>query len=126
VRAPDDSSTGQTAAKISNAVVQLLHEYTGRGPTKAKTRISEDLITVVLADTLTRAERNLVTAGNGKMVIEVRKEFQRVMRKDYVDAVEGLTDRKVIAFMSDNHIDPDIAIESFVLEPLEELAGSAE
>ena len=125
MRAPDDSSTGQTAAKISNAVVQLLHEYTGRGPTKAKTRISDDLITVVLADTLTRAERNLVTAGNGKMVIEVRKEFQRLMREDYVEAIEGLTDRKVVAFMSDNHIDPDLAVETFVLEPEPEPAVPA-
>jgi hypothetical protein len=28
------------------------------------------------------------------------------------------TFRKVIGFMSDNHIDPDLAVEVFVLEPL--------
>jgi hypothetical protein len=30
--------------------------------------------------------------------------------------VEEITGRKVIAFLSDNHLDPDIAVESFVLE----------
>jgi hypothetical protein len=39
------------------------------------------------------------------------------MRDDLVAAVEGLTERKVIAFMSENHVDPDMAAEIFVLEP---------
>lgn len=38
------------------------------------------------------------------------------MGKDLIAGIEGITGRKVIAFLSDNHIDPDIAIESFVLE----------
>jgi uncharacterized protein YbcI len=32
--------------------------------------------------------------------------------------IEELTGRKVIGFMSDNHLDPDLAVEVFVLEPL--------
>ena len=32
------------AAMISTAAVQLLHEYTGRGPTKAKTVIDGDVV----------------------------------------------------------------------------------
>ena len=49
---------------ISTATVQLLHEYTGRGPTKAKTVINDDLVTVLLADTLTKGERKLVETGH--------------------------------------------------------------
>jgi uncharacterized protein YbcI len=39
------------------------------------------------------------------------------MRADLIAAIEELTGRKVRAFLSDNQIDPDIAVESFVLEP---------
>ena len=41
------------------------------------------------------------------------------MRDDLVKVVEDALDRKVIAFMSTNHIDPDMAVEVFVLEPVD-------
>jgi uncharacterized protein YbcI len=43
--------------------------------------------------------------------------FQRAMRNDLCGAVEQLTERQVIAFFSDAHIEPDMAVESFVLAP---------
>jgi uncharacterized protein YbcI len=103
---------------ISTAVVRLLHDYTGRGPTKAKTILTEDLVTVVLADTLTKGERTLVETGDSGRVLELRQTFQQAMREDLVAVVEHQLDRKVIAFMSQNHIDPDLAVETFVLEPV--------
>ena len=112
----DEPSRGRMAAQISNAIVGLLHDYTGSGPTKARTHLGSNLVSVLLADTMTRAERSLVAAGKADLVLDVRKEFQRTMRNDMVSAVEDLTSRKVVAFMSDNHIDPDLALESFVLE----------
>lgn len=39
------------------------------------------------------------------------------MRSDLIAVVEERTGRRVAAFMSDNHIDPDFAAEVFVLEP---------
>jgi uncharacterized protein YbcI len=50
-------------------------------------------------------------------VLEVRHDYQLVMKKDLVQTVEDVLDRKVIAFMSDNHLDPDLAVEVFILEP---------
>ena len=111
------ATDGATAAAISNATVQLLSEYTGRGPTKAKTSINRDVITVVLQDTMTKAERTLAHNGEAKFVLDMRHKFQLAMRDELVAAVERLTGRKVVAFMSDNHIDPDMAAEIFVLEP---------
>jgi uncharacterized protein YbcI len=67
---------------------------------------------------MTKGERRLAQAGKVDTVLSMRHEFQRTMREDLVAAVEMLTERKVIAFMSSNHIDPDMAIEVFVLEPL--------
>ena len=105
------------SAMISTSAVQLLHEYTGRGPTKAKTLINEDVVTILLSDTLTRGERTLVENGHAARVMQLRHDFQNVMEKDLVELVERQLERNVVAFMSQNHIDPDLAVEIFVLEP---------
>ena len=102
---------------ISTAAVQLMLEYTGRGPTKAKTLIHDDVVTVLLADTLTRGERKLVESGRSDRVLQLRHDYQLTMRDDLVAIVERQLDRNVIAFMSQNHIDPDLAVEVFVLQP---------
>ena len=111
------SPNGSIASTISTAAVRLLNEYTGRGPTKAKTTLNGDLVVIVLADQLTRGERTLVADGQGDFVLSMRHRFQMTMREDLVAAVEASTERKVIAFMSDSHIDPDMAAEVFILEP---------
>jgi uncharacterized protein YbcI len=111
------------AAEISQAAVRLLREYTGRGPTKSRTMIDRDSVMILLGDTLTRGERRLVETGKGDRVLQLRHEFQMVMREELIAAVEEAVNRKVIAFMSDNHIDPDLAVEVFVLEP-EHAVGS--
>ncbi len=107
--------TGPRAAAISNAMVQLLHEYTGRGPTRARTTIGDNVIVCVLADTLTKSERKLVDGGEDRLVLEQRSALQRLMRDDAIGAVERFSGRTVSAFMSNNHIDPDLAVETFVL-----------
>ncbi|HEX6460366.1 MAG TPA: DUF2294 domain-containing protein [Thermoleophilaceae bacterium] len=112
-----DLETGPRAAAISNAMVQLLHDYSGRGPTRARTTIGDDLVVCVLADTLTKSERKLVDAGEERLVLEQRSALQRLMRDQAISAVEVLSGRTVIAFMSNNHIDPDLAVETFVLVP---------
>jgi uncharacterized protein YbcI len=113
----DPSSDLSMPARISNQVVHLMSVYTGRGPTKAWTSIDGDLISVVLRDTLTKGEQSLVADSRGQLVLDMRKAYQNTMGKDLVAGVEEISGRKVIAFLSDNHIDPDIAIETFVLEP---------
>jgi uncharacterized protein YbcI len=97
-----------------------MREYTGRGPTRARTYIDEDLISVVLQDTLTMGERSLVRDGEVDLVLASRKAFQRTMSRQMIAAVEAHSGRTVLAFLSDNHIDPDVAVESFVLTPRSE------
>jgi uncharacterized protein YbcI len=103
--------------EINNGAVRVLRDYTGRGPTKVRSVIDRDSVMILLADTLTPAELRLAGSGNGDHVLETRHMFQRLMRDDLVKVVEDALDRKVIAFMSTNHIDPDMAVEVFVLEP---------
>ena len=62
-------------------------------------------------------ERSLVRDGELGLVLASRKAFQRTMKDELVAAVEEHSGRTVLAFLSENHIDPDIAIESFVLVP---------
>jgi uncharacterized protein YbcI len=112
------SQSGSVSAAISNAAVRLVNDYTGRGPTRAKTAINRDSVLIMFGDVLTKAERTLVENGDQASVLQMRKRFQEAMREDFVEIVERFTERKVIAFMSDNHIDPDLAVEVFILEPL--------
>jgi uncharacterized protein YbcI len=106
---------GQLNAAISNRLVQLLSEYTGRGPTRARTYLNDSIVVCVLRDTLTKGDRVLVARGQVQAVIDMRRTFQRTMRQEATAAVEELTGRPVIAFMSDHHVDPDVAVEIFML-----------
>ena len=108
---------GPLLASISRAVVRIVHEYTGRGPTKARTSIRDDTIVVLMTDTLTKAEHSLVADGKADEVLSTRHSLQGTMRNDMVTAVERLTGRTVMAFMSTNHIEPDLACEILILEP---------
>ena len=110
------ATRGQVAQAISNAVVRLLREYTGRGPTRAHTTINDNLVAVVLRDTLLKAERTLVEDGQGEAVIDIRRRFQHAMETALVQVVSDHTGREVEAFLSTNHVDPDIAVEIFILK----------
>jgi uncharacterized protein YbcI len=108
---------GERSAAISNLAVRVLREYTGRGPTKAQTHLSGDLVAIVLQDTMTAGERTLVREGEHERVLDTRHAYQRTMRKDLAGGVARITGRDVIAFMSANHIDPDMGVEVFILAP---------
>jgi uncharacterized protein YbcI len=105
--------------EISNAMVRLYKEQFGRGPTKARTHwAGPNTIVSVLDDTLTRAERNMVKLGEHQRLRDVRIFFQYATVKDFCDAVENITGRRVQGFHSS--IDPVVdgqAVEVFVLYP---------
>ena len=113
----DYSIVGSKAAAISNMVVRLTSQYTGRGPTKARTYINEDLVTVVLQDTLTKAERTLVAHDRSELVLTTRRVFQDAMEADFVAGLHEILGREVVAFLSANHANPDYAVETFILAP---------
>ena len=114
------SAKASASVAISNGAVRILREYTGRGPTKARTIISRDTVLILFAETLTKGERKLAEVGEGDTVLQMRHRFQQAMRDDITAMVETHLEREVIAFMSANHLDPDMAAEIFVLKPQEE------
>lgn len=119
-------TSGLMGAAISNSMVGLLHRYTGRGPTRARTTIGEDIIVCVMGATLTKGEQTLAHAGKSEVVLQSRRAFQEAFQADAITSVQEISHRRVLAFMSNNHIDPDLAVEVFVLEPVETNGGSGQ
>jgi uncharacterized protein YbcI len=111
------SDRGSARSAIANAIVRLHAEHFGRGPTRARAHVAEDFVLVVLEDVFTTAERTLVSAGRIDRVKETRAAFAEVMRERFCQAVEVATGRKVRAYFSATHVDPEMAVELFVLEP---------
>ena len=102
---------------ISRAMVALFKESTGRGPNRARTYIEDSLVITVLYDTMTKAEKTLKNENREDTIRSLRRIFQGTFRDDAIEIVERLTGRKVLAFLSDHAVEPDYAIEAFVLEP---------
>src|SRR4051812_23811104 len=111
-----ERAPGSLAAAISNLIVRLFAEYTGRGPNKARTTIRDNVVLCVTQNSMTKGERRLVEEGEVKAVVSIRRKFQTTMRDDLVAGVETLTGRTVLSSMSDHDGDHDYAAEIFVLD----------
>jgi uncharacterized protein YbcI len=107
-------------AQISTGLVQLHSRFYGKGPTKAKTHLVGDTVVAILRGGFTRVERTLIEAGQVESVYQMRRSFQQAMDDEFRRIVEEATGRTVLAYMSSIHVDPDLAVELFVLEPAEE------
>jgi uncharacterized protein YbcI len=112
-------STGQALGKISQRIVRLHREFYGRGPPKAKSYLSDDLVVVMLRGGFTAAESTLLEGGRGDSVIQQRAEFQEVMGDRFREVVEQELGRKVVATMAAVHQHPDLLSQIFVLEATE-------
>ena len=103
-----DERPGGVLVSVSNAMVRLHKEQFGRGPTKARSHFAgRDTLVAVLEDCLLPAELALVEMGQQERVQESRLFFQTATRDKFIDAVEEIVGRKVVAFSSAT--DPDAA-----------------
>jgi uncharacterized protein YbcI len=112
---------GHLLAAISTSIVGILRDHYGRGPMKAKTYVLDDIIVVVMRGSgFTPLEQTIMDSGDPERVIAMREDFQRVMAARYTRTIEELTSRKVLAFLSQAHVEPDITMEIFFVDgPLE-------
>ncbi len=108
-------AVGEMRARISREIVRLQAEYYGKGPTRAKTYIVEDLVVVVLEESFTRAEKTLADRGERDAIQHIRRRFQQQMADSFTSVVAQATGRKVRAFLSETHIDEDVSVETFLL-----------
>jgi uncharacterized protein YbcI len=109
-------SRGQLAAAISNAIVGIHSKHYGKGPTKAKTYLIDDMIVCVMQDVFTTVERTLIDVGKGELVREVRTAFQYSLRDEFIDAVTKIVGRPARAFMSQIDCNADMSLEFFLVE----------
>jgi uncharacterized protein YbcI len=108
---------GELLAAISTSIVGILREHYGRGPMKAKTYALDDIIIVVMRGSgFTPLEKTIMDSGEPDRVIAMREDFQRVMASRYRETIENLTGRKVVAFLSQAHVEPDITMEIFFID----------
>ena len=115
-----ETTPGEVMARISTGLVQLHSRYYGKGPTKAKTHLVNDTVICILRGGFTTVERTLIDQGNVDTVYNMRRSFQMVMEEQFTAIVQEATGRRVIAYMSQIHQNPDLAVEIFMLEPAEE------
>jgi uncharacterized protein YbcI len=107
---PDDRAFrplagGKLLAEITNRIVAFIREHYGRGPIKAKTYVLDNIV-CVLTDGFTAIERTMMEGGEPDRVLEMRRDFQRMMKERYTAMIQELTGRKVLAFLSQAHVDP--------------------
>ena len=116
------TSAGELLAEISRSMVQLYKELYGKGPTKARTYITGDLVVCVLEGGFHRGERALLEHGQDETVLTQREAVQETMRDRFVELIERLVDRKVVSFISGVDAATETSADLFVLEsPTDEL-----
>jgi uncharacterized protein YbcI len=114
--APGRLQGGRLLSEITNRIVGFMREHYGRGPIKAKTYVLDNLIVCVLSDGFTAIERTMMEGGEPDRVLDMRRDFQRMMERRYSEMIAELTGRKVLAFLSQAHVEPDLTIEMFLLD----------
>jgi uncharacterized protein YbcI len=111
----DTPKGGSALVELSNAMVGLHREYFGRGPGAARSFVSDEIAVCVLSDIYTAVERTLIRAGQADHVRRTRSLHHEALEDEYKATAERIMGRPVEAFLSVVHIDPDMAIEIFLL-----------
>ena len=102
---------------MSRELVSLHKQFYGKGPVRAKTFVVDDTVLCVLEGGFTVVERTLIEVGRAPAVHDIRTSFQSAMRDQFTQVVESALGRRVRAYLSQVHTDPDVAVELFLLEP---------
>jgi uncharacterized protein YbcI len=113
----DKFGSGSQAASISNAIVQLHRRRYGKGPTKAKTFMLNDVVVCVYEGGVLPIEETLRDHGHTETVHQVRREFQIALDQEFRRIIEEETGRGVRVFLSQFDSENDVGAEIFFLEP---------
>lgn len=113
-RVPIDAP--ELKAAISAAIVELYAAFYAHNRTTATTYINDKIVVCVLENILTESEDALIAQGSRGEVIDGRVSFQTETEDEFTAAIERLTHRRVVAFMSANQTAPGVACELFFLD----------
>jgi uncharacterized protein YbcI len=114
---PNGCLEGDELLDAVNVAMSALHErYYGRAPASAKSRMmGDDLLACVLGGVYNEVEKTMIELERTAIVQETRSAFQTAMQSKFIAEIERLTGRRVLAFISNHHVGPDLEIELFVL-----------
>ena len=117
--APNTPLTGDALlVAVTDAMVALHERYHHRAPVTAKSlMLGDDLIACVLGGVYTDVEKTIIELQRTPIVQETRSAFQNAMQHKFIAAIEDLSGRGVLAFISNHHVGPDMEIELFMLKP---------
>lgn len=107
---------GELNAAVTREVIRVQSESHGRGPKKAFSFHNGNVLVTILEEVLSPAERKLAGNGQSEAVLKMRRLYQDNMAAEMKQRIEAVTGRRVTAVMSDNHVDPDMAVEIFILD----------
>jgi uncharacterized protein YbcI len=103
---------------VTEAMVGLHERYHHRQPATAKSQLlGDDLLVCMLGGVYTDVEKTMIELEKSLIVQETRSDFQIAMQHKFIEAVERLSGRKVVAFVSNSHVGPDLEMELFMLAP---------
>lgn len=116
--APTPPLTGDALLDAVTASMVALHErYHHRVPVTAKSQLlGDDLIACVMGGVYTDVEKTMIELQRTTVVQETRSDFQHAMQHKFIDEIERLSGRRVLAFISNHSVGPDLEIELFMLE----------
>ena len=107
----------ETLIAVNDAMIALHERYHGRKPVAARTTmLGGDLLACLMGDVYTDVEKTMIELQRQAIVAETRSAFQHAMEHRFIAAVELITRRKVVRFISTTHVGPDLELELFVLE----------
>jgi uncharacterized protein YbcI len=111
-------------AAVTEEMVAMHERYHHRVPASAKTQLLEDdLLAVVMGGVYSDVEKTMIELQRSTLVQETRSAFQDTMQQRFIDSIERLSGREVLAFISNSHVGPDLEIELFVLRSRVEAAA---
>ena len=112
-----DFLDGDDLLTAVSASMDALHErYYGRAPASTKSQMmGDDLLACVLGGVYTEVEKTMIELERSAIVQETRSAFQVAMQQKFISEVERLSGRRVLAFISNQHVGPDLEVELFVL-----------
>ena len=111
-----DDDGGALLARISNEMVRAQKEFFGKGPTKAKSYMLDDMLIIVMRGGMTTAEKTMLDFGHPDLVRQFRQLFENSMTERLTDKMEQLTGRKILTYQSQVMFEPDVVVEMFVFD----------
>src|SRR5919202_1076049 len=113
---PSKEEGGGLLLRISNEMVRAQKEFFGKGPTKAKSYMLDDMLIIVMRGGMTTAEKTMLDFGKEDQVREFRQLFENEMTERLTSKMEEITGRRIVNYQSQVMFDPDLVVEMFVFD----------